>query len=446
MAQQAVRNAVETPVRRSRVPRVPVLKTGNEAPNYERWRMTINDPDEFMEFMRNYPNPQGVTLYLYRLKPKIDLSLIGLEETNIQKGPIADLALWSPEAVAEKFGRGQYNARVTDSNRPEGQKQVIQTCQYKLFDVEKPPIYDVRTLVLGHAENIDEVNRLITAGVLVRDSAGSPRLRTAGDTPVASAAPAAAPAGDMNATNLLYQIAVEAFKNSRQSPSEAVKDVIGIAQLLRPEPAPQQPSIDQIADAVVARLGGAPRGAAADPFAQWERVQSFIDRAAGVAVAGVAAANPAAAAGGEAGASWAPHLASIISEVRSFWPEILSGLRMLRSERAQQPAPVQQNGALEMLPMNQRIESIFKTGFECMQKGIAGDQFASWLCLSGQFPGGLEAFNFLKPGGAPGLITLAATDPHGAQIVNDAVVRPQLDIFLASFFSFDPSAAASSAA
>ena len=122
MAQQGVRNAVETPVRRARSPRLPVAKTTTEPPSYERWRMTFTDPEEFLAFMRAYPTPQGVTLFLYRLKPKVDLSLIGLEETNIQKGPIADLPLWAVDAVAEKFGRGLYNVRVTDSNRPEGQK------------------------------------------------------------------------------------------------------------------------------------------------------------------------------------------------------------------------------------------------------------------------------------------------------------------------------------
>jgi hypothetical protein len=438
MAQQGVRNAVETPVRRTRSPRLPVAKTSNEAPSYERSRMTINDPEEFLNFMRGYPNPQGVTLFLYRLKPKIDLTLIGLEETNIQKGPIADLPLWGVDAIGEKFGRGLYNARVTDSNRPEGQKQVIQTCQYRI-DGEKAPVYDVRTLVLSHAENIDEVNRLIAAGTLVRDASGSPRLKTAADIPVSSAPVAAAAPVDVSATQTLHQIALEAFKQSRQSPSEAIKDFIAISQSLHP-PAPAL-SVDQIVEAVVTRLGGTPRGAAADPFAQWERVQGFIDRAAGVAAAGISVANPAAPAG-DAGASWAPYVAPILQEVRSLWPEILNGLMMLRDRRgaAQPPAAAEQNGVLHMLPMDKRIETIFKAGFESMRRGITGADFAAWLCLSGEFPGGLEAFNVLKPAGAAGLVTMARMNPQGARIVDDAQIKPQLDLFLASFFSFDPTA------
>lgn len=446
MAQQAVRKqvpAVETAAPRRRAPRLPVVKTGTEAPNYERWRLTINNPDEFMAFMRGYPNPQGVTLFLYRLKPKIDLTLIGQEETNLQKGGYDDLSLFSVEAVAEKFGRGQYNVRVTDSNRPDGQRQVIQTCLYKLSDVDKPPVYDVRTLLLGHNDNIDEVNRLLATGVLVRDGPGAtPRLRTASDAPAVAGAPVYAPLAapaDRSATDLLYQIAVEAFKSSRQSPTEHVRDSIEIAKLMRPETPAL--SVDQIVEAVVTRLGGAPRGVAADPFAQWEKVQSFIERAGGIVAERAGVVNPAAGAGAPAGESWAPHVAGIISEVRAFWPEVLHGLRMLRAEKGA-PAETQNGGGLQLLPLNQRIEAIIKTGFETMRRGITGEQFAAWLCISGEFPGGLEAFNYLKPGGAAGLITMAGMDPRGAAIVNDATVRPQLDLFLASFFSFDPAAAA----
>lgn len=235
-----------------------------------------------------------------------------------------------------KIGRGLYNARVTDSNRPEGQRQVIQTCQYKV-DCEKAPVYDVRTLVLGHAENIDEVNRLVAGGVLVRDSQGAPRLKTAADNPVSSApVMVAAPAVDQSATTVLLQIAMEAFKSSRQSPSEAVKDFIGIAQLIQPK----TPPVDEIVEAVVARLGGSPRGAAADPFAQYEKVQGFLDRAIG-SVFERQGINPAAAAAavvsGESGSSWAPHIAPIMQEIRAFWPEVLHGLRMLKAEQRAAP-------------------------------------------------------------------------------------------------------------
>ena len=139
MARQALKNVSESPVNvplRTRSPRVGKVKTGGW--DYTRWNISINDPDAFMDFMRGYPNTEGVTLFLYRLVPPIDLSLIQKKESNIQKGGFGDLEKFTVESVAEKFGRGKYNVRVTDSNRPAGQTQVVKSCLYKLLDAEKP--------------------------------------------------------------------------------------------------------------------------------------------------------------------------------------------------------------------------------------------------------------------------------------------------------------------
>jgi hypothetical protein len=440
MAQTAVRKQPEIAPISKRAPRVGAGKKP-VPPDYSRSRQTFTDPAVFLDFMRGYPNPVGVTLYLYRVWPKIDLSLIGHTESNIQKGGYDDLLLYSAETIGRNFGKGAYQIKVVDSNRSEGEKEVVRSCNFDLMDIEKQPVYDVRTLKLAEPKNNDEINRLIVQGVLVRDAAsGAPRLRTAADIAAAApVAPVAAPV-DNSANALIVQFAMEAFKSTRQSPSEAVKDVVAVAQLLQPKTAPG-PSLDQIADAVAARLGGAGRGAV-DPITGWERMQGFLDRAGAVV-------NPEpapAAVAGDGGASWAPHLAHIISEARAFVPEIMQAWFHLRSSAA--PAAVPNNGVLEMLPLDKRIETIFKAGFQSMQRGITGRQFAEWLCLSGEMPGGLEAFNVLKPAGVAGLIAMASTNPIGAQIVGDPVVRPQLDLFLADFFAFNPagSAAAASAA
>jgi len=442
MAQQAVRKQAETTPVIARSPRVGGGKKPF-VPDYSRVRHTFTDPDAFFAFMQSYPNRSGVTLYLYRVFPKIDLSLIGHTESNIQKGGYEDLPLYSFDAVTKNFGRGTYQIKVVDSNRPEGEKEVVRSCTYEINDTDKPAVYDLRTLKLSEPKNNDEINRLIVQGVLVRDaSTGAPRLRTAADiAPVAAAAPVAAV--DTSANALIVQFAMEAFKSTRQSPSEAVKDMISIAQAIQPAPV-AAPSIEQIADAVAVRLGGAGRGA--DPFAGWERVQAFIERAGGVAAAVNPEGAPAGAAG-DGGASWAPYLANIISEARAFVPELVGAWYQLRSSSAT-AAAAPADGVLEMLPLDKRIETIFKAGFQSMQRGITGHQFAQWLCLSGEMPGGLEAFNVLKPAGVVGLVAMASTNPMGARIVNDPVLRPQLDRFLSDFFAFDPvgSAAAASAA
>jgi hypothetical protein len=423
-----------------RAPRVGAGKQAVAA-DYSKVRQTFTNPEGFLSYMRGYPNTTGITLYLYRVWPKIDLSLIGHGESNIQKGGFEDLLLYTPETIARNFGRGAYQVKVTDSNRAEGEKEVVRSFTFDITDCEKAPVYDLRTLKLAEPKNTDEVNRLIVQGLLVRDASGAPRLRTAADISPVPVAAAVAPV-DTSANNLIVQFAMEAFKSTRQSPTEAVKDVVSIAQLLQRDPAPV-PSIDQIADAVAVRLGG---GRGGDPFSTWEKVQGFIERAGGVVASQAGGVAAAVVTGDGAGSSWAPHLASIISEARAFVPELVNAWEFIRSPRSAAAAgPIPREGVMEMLPIDKRIETIFKAGFESMQRGITGAQFAQWLCLSGELPGGLEAFNLLKPAGAAGLIAMASTNPLGAQIVNDAAVRPQLDRFLGEFFSFESAAGAASA-
>ena len=433
MAQQAARKQAETAPPVARAPRVPGSKTGKTV-DYSRYRLTFTDGDAFMAFMRTYPNPEGITLFLYRLLPKIDLSLVGVRESNIQKGGYDDLKLYSPEAIAEKFGRGKYQIKVTDSNRQSGEQEVVRSCHVNLMDAEKPPVYDVRTLQLANADNIDEVNRLIASGVLVREPSGAPRLRTAADAmadPLSAAAPVAA--SPFGSSDIFGQIVLAAINKGSQSPHDVVKDTIEVARLIAPPPS-ALPSLDQIADAVATRLGGAGRGR--DPFESWERVQGFVDKVRGP-VAAVGAVGEAAAAAGEPGASWAPHLTGILGQLRSLIPEVGAMLRDLRTNGTQKNgAPVENGGQQKPMTMEQRIEQVFRLGYQRMQEGVTGFDFAVYVYNF--MPGGAEVYRTLEPTGAAGLIALAAMNAEARPVVNDPAVRPQLEAFLSDFFSFDP--------
>ncbi len=440
MAQQAVKKQVPAaglPPLRTPSPRVGKVKPGSW--DYTRWRITISDPDAFMDFMRGYPNPDGVTLFLYRLQPPIDLSLIGHKESNIQKGGYADLNLFSFESVAEKFGRGKYNVKVTDSNRLEGQKEVIKGCQYKITDAEKPPVYDLRTLKLADPDAIDEVNRLISTGVLVRDAGGAPRLRTAADGAGPAPAPVAPVAGsDFLSRDVLGQVIVSMLNRGTANPHDAVKDTIEVAKLL------QQPSVDVegIVERVVNRLGAGRAAPREDAFTVYERIDGFLTKFGAKPAAGgnhEGSGNGVSKNGGPV--SWVPHLPAVLSEARMLIPEVLAMLRELRAER-EAGAPVQNGGGGQLqqqkqLTIEQRIEQVVRTGFQKMNEGVNGFDYAAYVC--GFMPGGLEVYRFLEPQGAVGLIALCAMNPAARPLVNDPQIRPQLEAFLNDFFSFDPS-------
>ena len=422
MAQQGLKKdvsaAVQQPLRMA-APRVGKGKTAEW--DYTRFRISISDPDAFMEYMRGYPHTEGVTLFLYRLVPPSDISRIGLRESNIQKGGYADLSLFSFDAVAEKFGRGKYNVKVTDSNRPEGQREVVKSCQYKIADAEKPPVYDIRTLQLGHTDAIDEVNRLITGGVLVRDSNGAPRLRTTSDGVPVQAAPAAAGSGDLFTPSLFRDVLVSALNRGAANPHDTVRDTIEIAKLLAP-PARPELDLEMIVERVVTRLNRPAVGSELDAFTVYEKVEKFLGRVRGGGIDGAAVAS-----NGDSLASWAPHLPQILEQGRGLVSEIFAGLMSFRHAPAAAQRPV---------TVEQRIEEIARMGLDKMKEGVSGFDFASYVC--GFHPGGLEIYRALEPTGAAGLISLGVMNPATRPLFNDPAARPQLESFLADFFTFDP--------
>lgn len=96
------------------------------------------------------------------------------------------------------------------------------------------------------------------------------------------------------------------------------------------------------------------------------------------------------------------------------------------------------------MTLEQRIEQIARIGFDRMNEGVTGFDFAAWVCNF--HPGGLEVYRFLEPGGPVGLISLAAMNPATRPLVNDPATRAQLETFLTDFFSFDPDGGASAEA
>jgi hypothetical protein len=412
--------------------------------DYSKWRIGFNEPDRFMDYMRSYPNTEGVSLFVYRLNPRIDLSLIGLRESNIQKGGYGDLSLYTVDAIGEKFGRGKYNIRVTDSNRPEGQREVVKSCKYDLNDPElKPPVYDIRTLELAHPDNIDEVNRLLTAGVLVRDSHGGPRIRTVADPGTPPHSPdanghhngAAAAGGDMLDRATFSAVLMELIKRGSTDPNTAVQNALNLANTLRPPTAAVD--VEAIIERVATRLGRAGADPFADSLTTYERVEGFINKFRGPS-------SPAVVVDGDSAAAWAPHLPGILGQVRALIPEVVGAFRVIRAEYSTTGGQQQQNGgAQQPMSMDQRIEQIARMGFDQMTAGVTGFDFAVYVCNF--HPGGREVFTFLDTnGGAAGLMALVAMNPGTRALVSDPAKRQQIESFLMDFFSFDAVGTASS--
>ena len=314
--------------------------------DYSRAKNVFQKPADFYVYLAGYPDKAGLLGSLYRLKPRIDLSLIGVEETAIMQTSLE--AEMTEEHVGAVFGRGLYMMCLTDANRPKGQTEVAKTW-FDCASAPKTPQYDPRTLLLGEPKNLDEINRLLNAGVLVRDGAtGAPRLRTAADgapisTPPAGPAQPAAPASPFGQIDL-GAVLVSLIDRGSRNPHETVKDTIEVAKLLSP---PAQ-DIETIVERVVTRLGGAKNGGPReDAFAAYERIDGFLTRFGAKPATGIVETGPVTKENGAR--SWLPHLPAVLSEARLLIPELMAGLRELRAERGAVPAgDGAQNGGGQM--------------------------------------------------------------------------------------------------
>ena len=415
--------------------------------DYSRFKMAIQDVDEFQAYLHGYPDKSGLMAYVYRLVPKIDVRLVGISETNILE--TATLSEMTAAFVEYRFGAGKYMLKLNDANRVKGENEVARTW-FKLEDSEKPAVYDIRTLLLGHPDNQDEVNRLLSLGQLVREPSGAPRLRHEGDgSPVAG--PSFPPAGgggtDLLTKETVGQLILKLVDRGSQSPGDAIKQSIEIAKLLAPPASAAAAPLDVavIAELVAARMvqaGGSRRGGDSDMFANYERMESFISKVRGVAIPGDGAALP-------GGGGVMAALPSILAGVAGLIPLVIAGVQQLRAGPAgvlpglPAPAAVLGPGPRAAAPQTpqvkalpDRILDIATLGMAKMGEGVSGFDFASWVCA--WYPGGLEVYQFLEPQGPAGVAGLLAMNPATAAILQDETRRVQIETFLADFFSYDP--------
>lgn len=440
MAQQATvkraAKSTETPVKMGRPPGSR-NKTGEERRltgkrkvfDYLRWKLSFQKPADFYLYLEGYPDKTGLMAYVYRLKPRIDLSMIGIDETAIHT-TMAESEM-TEDFIGATFGRGLYMLTLNDANRPKGQTEVCRTW-FDCATAQKPPQYDPRTLCLAEPKNLDEVNRLLNMGVLVRDNGtAAPRLRTEQDgapAPIAAAAPAAS--GELFGRDFQRELLMGLITQRSANPHDTVKDTIEIARML----IPAAPAVDleSMVERVVAKLKGNGGGRELDAFANYERMETFIGKFRGP-VAAVAGAVE----GGDAGASWAPHLPGILIQARAMIPELVGAFRMLKAEtNGHQNGAGQQNGGQRPMTIEERIEAVLREGYQRMNEGVKGFDFAAYVCNF--VDGGLDVYKTIEPMGAVGLIALGAMKPETRALVNDPKIRPQLEAFLEDFFSFDP--------
>jgi hypothetical protein len=437
--------AVKQPSTRGSAPaHAPARKASGRAFDYSRYRITIPNPEQFAQYLAGYPNKSGLQLYIYRLSPKIDFGLISQREHTIRK--VFEIGQMNAEWVTREFGRGKYQFKLNDKMRDKGETEVCNMV-FEVTDPERPPVYDPRTLCLGAPENIDEVNRLIETGALLRDPSGNPRVRTERDGP-AQTAPSSitgsAPVSqELISRDLMSQVFISLVNKAMSDPAKAMEQTIEVARLLRPDvPAAPALTIDQIVEVIDRRLGRT--AAAADPFAGWERVEALLAKARGAVGTAVSAATSDSVLSG---------ISEVLKGAAVVIPQVISGLDFLQKQRAKLVVSINGNGEgapaaggapegvrMESSPpamsLADRIAEIAQMAFMKMNEGTSGFDFAAYICQ--WHDGGLDVYRFLEPHGTVGVIGLLTMNPQAAPILADPAKRAQLEAFLDEFFTYDP--------
>ena len=402
--------------------------------DYSKFRQSLQNEKDFEAYLAGYPDKRGTLAYVYRLKPVVDNALAGIPQSYINK--IDNPANMNRDFLASKHGRGKFMLKFSDANAPKNEQERCKTW-FTIDDPDLKPIYDIRTLKLGEPENQDEVARLLSSGELVRDATtGLPRLRTQADAdaPAASAPTANGNgSGDLVSKDIVNTLLMKVINAGSQSPNDTMKQAIDIAKLLQQPQSQPQMSVEQIAELVAAKLERTvtKTNGDGDFFQTYERVEAFIQKVKGPAPITVS----------EGASGWATILGSLLERVDKWIPAIVTAMQQRSAPRAvtgrrQQPGEAEH----PQVSVADRITQIATLGFQKMNEGINGFDYAAYVC--NYLQGGLEVYQMLEPQGPPGVMGLCAMNTQLAPLMADTAKRAQIESFLSDFFSYDPSGSA----
>lgn len=103
----------------------------------------FNNIDRFCQYWREYPDQDGLKVYLYRISPPIDRRQSNCRDSNI--------ATYTEPAgrddVLRVFGSGKYQFRFVDQKRPAAHSLMAQ-CLFDIAEPDCPPIFNPEDLVI----------------------------------------------------------------------------------------------------------------------------------------------------------------------------------------------------------------------------------------------------------------------------------------------------------
>lgn len=426
--------------------------------DFLRGKQTFQKEAAFLEFVAAYPDRDGLSMYIFRLKPKIDFGLIGIENSHIQL--ITDIESFSREYIEENFGGGEYMVTLNDANArpPERAKG--------FFRINTPglePKLDVRTVCLNDRENADYIEKLIAKGILVRsENGGKPKVKTESD-----AIPETVTMPGSEAASVLPAAPAGGAAAAAPSPSSSFPGDVPVPiwlkildRVLTPAPPPPPPPNPieliniafQIAERTQPKNEAGPQPI--DVLEAYSRVSKLVNPA-GAAPPAV----PVVSDGGGGASSWVVMLPQIIQSL----PQLVQAWTMAKAAAAAAgaaphspvmaaPSPggsavsapipgaadshtseVQSMTSLFSPLMISKLGRIVPAALEKFQAGISGIDYAYAVCVME----GKPVYRAICQMGSEGLMAALAGIPHPEVQALLGGRRAELQAWLDDFLSYD---------
>lgn len=318
--------------------------------------------ETFQQFQAQYPNWEGVSLYLYRLWPKIDRALGGIKHNYIDKfvEPVTETQL------LREHGSGKYLLTLNDQNRPKQLQKVAET-KIDLDDPDYPPRLNLKEVVVGHSDNQSFIEGLKARGLWIGEEA-----MTGNDSQAVT-----------EMARLVRDVtnkAVQKEEPSQPDPFDQALRMLTVIKEFSPKPpAIQQTDPYEVALKLVTLVQPKQAEPKEDPLEVYARVTETVERIAGRFERG----------GG--GGGWSQVLMKLLDNL----PGVIQGIVAMRAMAEPPvpggappgvpsvPVPIQtmenpmaQTGSVELSTLFQAIRPYL---FKAMTAGQSGYDFAAGL-------------------------------------------------------------------
>jgi len=123
--------------------------------------------EKFCQVLREYPDSDGLKVYVYRRYPVIDRRLLNPKApVHITSVTGEDARKVNAEWLLREWGSGEYRLSLVDDLRPQGKQSLCNTV-LEVSDPERPPVIeDLAELVVEHPKNRSYVKGLRARGEL----------------------------------------------------------------------------------------------------------------------------------------------------------------------------------------------------------------------------------------------------------------------------------------